>query len=143
MILKEAYDNELTNLKRRKCILKLIKVILRPEKEFELKDVLSGIGYHGITSKESAGFGEHKKVIKQVYRGKVYEQRADAVKRKELEFVVPDDKVEKVIETIRKVAATNQGGDGRIYISSLDDAIHIHTGDRHLGDSSEDGLENI
>jgi len=120
--------------------LKLIKVILRPEKEFEVKDVLSGIGYHGITSKDCYGFGESKKVVKQVYRGKVYEQRVDAVKRKELEFVVPDDRLEKVIETIRKVAVTNQGGDGRIYVSTLDESIHIHTGDKHLGDSSEDEL---
>ncbi len=121
--------------------MKLFKVILRPEKEFVLKDVLSGIGYHGITSKDSAGLGESKKVVKQVYRGKVYEQRVDAVKRKELEFVVPDDKVEKVIETIRKVAVTEQGGDGRIYVSTLDESIHIHTGDNHLGDSSEDELK--
>jgi len=117
--------------------MKLLKVILRPEKEFVLKDVLSGIGYHGITSKDSAGLGESKKIIKQVYRGKVYEQRVDAVKRKELEFVVPDDKAQKVIETIRKVAVTEQGGDGRIYVSTLDESIHIHAGDTHLGDSSE------
>ena len=119
-------------------IMKLFKVVLRPEKEFVLKDVLSGIGYHGITSKDSAGLGESKKIVKQVYRGKVYEQRVDAVKRKELEFVVPDDKVEKVIETIRNVAVTEQGGDGRIYVSTLDESIHIHTGDTHSGDSSED-----
>ena len=81
-------------------------------------------------------------MIKQVYRGKVYEQRVDSVKREELEFVVPDDKVEKVLETIRSVAATTLGGDGRIYISTLDDAIHIHSGDKHMGDSSEKGLEN-
>ncbi|MGR3173879.1 MAG: P-II family nitrogen regulator [Candidatus Scalindua sp.] len=118
--------------------MKLFKVILRPEKEFVLKDVLSGIGYHGITSKDSAGLGESKKVVKQVYRGKVYEQRVDAVKRKELEFVVPDDKVQKVIETIRNVAVTEQGGDGRIYVTTLDESIHIHTGDTHSGDSSED-----
>jgi nitrogen regulatory protein P-II 2 len=122
--------------------MKLIKAILRPEKLFEVKDVLSGIGYHGITAKDSSGFGESKKVVKQVYRGKVYEQRIDAVKRKEIEFVVPDDKVEKVVETIRKIATTAQGGDGRIYISTLDDAIHIHTGDKHLGDSSEEDLKD-
>jgi len=52
--------------------MKLVKAIVRSEKEFELKDVLSGIGYHGITSKDSAGFGESKKVFKQIYRGKVY-----------------------------------------------------------------------
>ncbi len=121
--------------------MKLVKVILRPEKLFEVKDVLSGIGYHGITAKDSSGFGESKKTIKQVYRGKVYEQRTDTVKRKELEFVVKDDKAEKVVETIRKIATTAQGGDGRIYISTLDDAIHIHSGDRHLGDSSEEELK--
>ncbi len=43
--------------------MKLFKVILRPEKEFVLKDVLSGIGYHGITSKDSAGLGESKKKL--------------------------------------------------------------------------------
>ncbi len=135
--------------------MKLIKVILRPEKEFELKDVLCGIGYHGITSKESAGFGESKKIIRQGYRGdtigpfdkffalaKVSEQRADAVKRKEIEFVVPDDKVEKVVETIRKIATTAQEGDGRIYIFPMENAIHIHTGDKHLGDSCEEDLKN-
>ncbi len=118
--------------------MKLVKAIIRPEKEFEVKDVLSGIGYHGITSKDSAGFGESKKVIKQVYRGKVYEQRVDAIKRKEIEVVTPDDKVEKVIEAIRNVAKTEQGGDGRIYILPLENAIHIHSGDIHIGDSTEE-----
>ncbi len=135
--------------------MKFIKVVFRPEKEFELKDVLCSIGYHGITAKESAGFGESKKIIRQGYRGdttgpfdkyfalaKVSEQRADAVKRKEIEFVVPDDKVEKVVETIRKTTATAQGGDGRIYIFPMENAIHIHSGDRHLGDSSEEDLKN-
>ncbi len=121
--------------------MKLFKVILRPEKTFELKDVLSGLGYHGITTKESLGLGEHKKTIKQVYRGKVYEQRTDTIKRAEMEFVVQDNEAGKIIETIRNIAATSQGGDGRIYLSTLDDAIHIHSGDKHLGNSSEEGLE--
>ena len=120
--------------------MKLIKVILRPEKTMELKDALSGLGYHGITAKHASGFGESKKVIKQVYRGKIYEQRVDAIKREELEFVVADYRVESVIKTIRDVVATEQGGDGRIYISTLDNAIHISSGDRHLGDSSETGF---
>ncbi len=46
--------------------MKLIKVILRPEKTLELKDALSSLGYHGITAKDISGFGESKKVIKQV-----------------------------------------------------------------------------
>ena len=120
--------------------MKLIKVIIRPEKTMELKDALSGLGYHGITAKHASGFGEQKKTVKQIYRGKVYEQRVDAIKREELEFVVADYRVESVIKTIRDVVATEQGGDGRIYISTLDNAIHISSGDRHLGDSSETGF---
>ncbi len=77
--------------------MKLIKVILRPEKTYELKDALASLGYHGITAKDSSGFGESKKVIKQVFRGKVYTKRLDAVKREELEFVVADYRVESVI----------------------------------------------
>ena len=122
--------------------MKLVKVILRPEKTYELKDALSGLGYHGITAKEVLGLGENKQTIKQVYRGNVYEQRVDAVKRQEIEFVVQDDKVEKVVNTIRNVAATGQGGDGRIYILPMENAVHIHSGDKHLGDSSEEILEN-
>lgn len=123
--------------------MKLFKVILRPEKEAELKDVLRGIGYHGITSKDCMGLGEQKKTITQIYRGRVYEQRVDSIKRKEMEFVVPDDRVVKAVQTIRKIAATDQGGDGRIYISTLDDSIHIHSGDKHVGDSSEEGLASV
>ncbi len=122
--------------------MKLIKVIMRPEKTYELKDILTGIGYHGITAKACSGFGESKKVVKQIYRGKVYEQRVDAVKREELEFVVPDDKVEKVIETIRNVGSTEQGADGRIYVSTLDESVHIHSGDRHMGDASEKDIKD-
>lgn len=59
--------------------MKLVKVIMRPERALELKDVLSGIGFHGITSKDCHGFGESKKVVRQVYRGKVYEQRVDTI----------------------------------------------------------------
>ncbi len=120
--------------------MKLIKVVFRPEKTLDLKDALTALGFHGITFKTNFGFSEQKKKIRQIFCGKVYEKRVDATKRADIEFVVPDDKVEKVVETIRKIAKTSQGGDGRIYISTLDDAIHIHSGDRHLGDSSETGF---
>ncbi len=120
--------------------MKIIKVIMRPEKTFKLKDALHNLGYHGITTKESLGYGEQKSVIKEIYRGRVFEERTETIKRVELEFVVSDDNTEKIIETIRNIAKTDQGGDGRIYISSLDDSIHIHSGDKHLGDKSEEGL---
>ena len=122
--------------------MKLVKAITRPEKALAVKDILSGSGYHGITTTDCYGYGESKKIVKQIYRGKVYEQRVDAVKRTELEFVVPDDKVENVIRTIRNVAVTNQGADGRIYIFAMNDSVHIHSGDKHFGDYSEKGLKD-
>lgn len=122
--------------------MKLVKVIMRPEKVFELKDVLSGIGYHGITVKECSGFGEHKTTIKQLYRGITYDTRSDIFKRVELEFIAQDEKVESVVKTIRNIASTDKGGDGRIYILPLENAIHIHTGDTHSGFMDEGLLEN-
>jgi nitrogen regulatory protein P-II 1 len=121
----------------------LVKVILRPEKAHALKDILTGIGYHGITTKEIAGYGEQKQTIKQVYRGKVYEQVVDTVKRAELEFVAPDNKIEKVIKVIRDTVSTGQGGDGRIYVLPMKDAIHIGSGSTHSGDSSEEDLTDV
>ncbi len=119
--------------------MKLIRAITRPEKALALKDILSDIGYHGITTNDCCGYGESKKIVKQMYRGKVYEQRVDAIKRTEIEFVVPDDKVDYVIKTIRNVAVTNSGGDGRIYIFAMNGSVHIHSGGKHLGDSRVEG----
>jgi nitrogen regulatory protein PII len=106
----------------------------------DVKDVLTELGYHGITSKHTFGYGESKKIVKQIYRGKVYEQRTDAVKREELEFVVADYRVKSVIDSIRSVTKTEEGADGRIYVFPIEQSIHIHTGDRHIGDSTETGF---
>ncbi len=122
--------------------MKLIRAIIRPEKALELKDILSGSGYHGINTTDCHGYGESKKIVKQIYRGKSFEQRADAVKRTELELVVPDNKVDNVIRTIRNIAVTNHGADGRIYVFSMNDSVHIHSGEVHLGDASEKELKD-
>ncbi len=122
--------------------MKLVRAITRPEKALALKDLLSDSGYHGITTIECHGYGESKHIVKQIYRGKVYEQRVDAIKRTEIEFVVPDDKVENVIRTIRNVAVTNHGADGRIYVLPINGSVHAHSGCIHLGDSSEENLKD-
>ena len=121
----------------------LVKALLRPEKVSILKDTFSGLGYHGITINECSGCGEQKTTIKQMYRGRVYEQVVDTVKRVAIEFVVPDSKIEKVVDVIRNTVSTGQGGDGRIYILPMRDAIHIHSGSKHLGDSSEKELSDV
>jgi nitrogen regulatory protein PII len=121
--------------------MKLVKVIIRPEKKFALKDVLADIGCHGITSRECSGFAESKKTIREVYSGRVYEQRDDVVKREEMEFVVPDNKVKEVLERVQLVAATDEGADGRIYVSALEESVHIHNGKEHTGDGNESDLD--
>ena len=120
--------------------MKLIRAITRPEKALALKDLLADSGYHGIMNTECYGYGESKKIVKQIYRGKVYEQRVDAVKREELEFIVADYRVKSVIDSIRSVTKTEEGGDGRVYVLPIEQSIHIHTGDRHIGDSTETGF---
>ncbi|MGR3319218.1 MAG: P-II family nitrogen regulator [Candidatus Anammoxibacter sp.] len=119
--------------------MKLVKAILKSERAVVLKDELQNLGYHGITTRVISGYIENRAMVKQVYRGRVFEQRVDAVKRVELELVVVDNKVDDVIGTIKEVGKTGQGGDGRIYILTLDDAIHIDSGTKHMGDSSEEG----
>ena len=121
--------------------MKLVKVIIRPEKKFALKDVLANMGCHGITTKVCSGFGESKDTIKEVYNGRVYEQRNDVSNREEMEFVVPDDKVNEAIENVKKVGATDDGADGRVYVSALEQSIHVHDGSEHRGDADENDLE--
>ncbi len=117
--------------------MKLVKVIMRPEKKFALKDVLADLGCHGITTRECSGFAESSKTINEVYSGRVYEQRSDVVKREEMEFVVPANKVKEVLENVQMVAATDDGADGRIYVSALEESVHIHNGSKHSGDGNE------
>ena len=117
--------------------MKLVKVIIRPEKKFAVKHVLADLGYHGITTKACSGFGESKETIREVYSGRVYEKRSDVINREEMEFVVPDNKVKEVLERVQLVAATDEGADGRIYVSALEESVHIHNGSDHLGDGNE------
>ena len=63
--------------------MELVKVIMRPEKKFALKDVLADMGCHGITTKECSEFGESKETIKEIYNGRVYEQRTDVSNKRE------------------------------------------------------------
>ena len=121
--------------------MKLVKVIIRPEKKFALKDVLANMGCHGITTKACSGFGESKEIIREDYHGVVYERRNDFSNREEMEFVVPDDKVNEVLENVKKVAATDDGADGRIYVSALEQSVHVHNGSEHRGDQNEFYLE--
>jgi len=119
----------------------LIKAIVLPERVVMIKDTLQEQGFHGITTKNSHGYGEQKLTVKKVYRGHVFEERVDAVSRVELELVVGEDKVDEVIDIIRDSGSSGEGGDGRIYVFPLARSIHIGSGTKHLGCQEEEDEE--
>jgi nitrogen regulatory protein P-II 1 len=106
--------------------MKKIEAIIKPFKLDEVKESLSGIGVQGLTVTEVKGFGRQKGHT-ELYRGAEYV--VDFLPKVKLEIIVSDDKVTEVVETIEKAAKTGRIGDGKIFISAIDNAIRIRTGE--------------
>ena len=106
--------------------MKKIEAIIRPFKIEELKTALSEIGLHGMTITEVRGFGRQKGHTEH-YRGAEY--TVDFVPKMKVEVTCSDDNMQKVVETILRVAQTGQTGDGKIFVSDLQDVIRIRTGE--------------
>ncbi|KPQ33669.1 MAG: nitrogen regulatory protein P-II 1 [Phormidesmis priestleyi Ana] len=106
--------------------MKKIEAIVRPEKLQEVKTALVNIGATGMTLEDVRGFGRQKGQTS-TYRGISY--TVEFLTKKRLVLVVPDDQLEKVIDTITTAAATGTIGDGKIFVSSVDQAIRIRTGE--------------
>jgi nitrogen regulatory protein PII len=111
--------------------MKLITAIIKPFKLEEVKDALSEVGIEGMTVTEVKGFGRQKGHT-EIYRGSEY--TVDFLPKVKLEVAVPDDSVAKVVTTIVKAAKTGKIGDGKIFVTSLEDVIRIRTEER--GDSA-------
>jgi nitrogen regulatory protein P-II 1 len=107
--------------------LKKVEAIIKPFKLDEVKDALTQIGIKGNTVTEVKGFGRQKGHT-ELYRGAEYV--VDFLPKIKLEVVVPDNLVEKVIETIVGAAKTGRIGDGKIFVTSIDDVVRIRTGER-------------
>ena len=107
--------------------MKKIEAIIKPFKLDEVKDALNQIGLKGITVLEAKGFGRQKGHT-ELYRGAEYV--VDFLPKVKLELIVENDMVEKAVEAIRSSAQTGRIGDGKIFISSVEDAIRIRTGER-------------
>ncbi len=107
--------------------MKKIEAIIKPFKLDDVKEALTDIGIQGMTVSEAKGYGRQKG-HKEVYRGAEY--AVDFVPKLKIEIVADDDMVEKVIETLQKAAYTGKIGDGKIFVSRIDDAIRIRTGER-------------
>ena len=107
--------------------MKKIEAIIKPFKLDEVKEALQEIGLKGITVTEAKGFGRQKGHT-ELYRGAEYV--VDFLPKVKLEIVVEDTLVERAIEAIQQAAHTGRIGDGKIFVSLLEDAIRIRTGER-------------
>jgi nitrogen regulatory protein P-II 1 len=104
-----------------------IEAVIQPSKLDAVKDALVEIGVQGITIMEARGHGRQKGHT-EFYRGSEYS--VDLLPKIKLETVVPDDMVEKVIQAIMTVARTGAIGDGKIFVSKVDEAIRIRNDER-------------
>ncbi|MBM3870749.1 MAG: P-II family nitrogen regulator [Verrucomicrobia bacterium] len=107
--------------------MKKIEAIIKPFKLEEVKDALRELGVTGMTVTEVKGFGRQKGHT-EIYRGSEY--TVDFLPKTKLEVAVADSLVKAVVEAITKAAKTGKIGDGKIFISPLEDAIRIRT-DEH------------
>ncbi|MHC1790074.1 P-II family nitrogen regulator [Solidesulfovibrio sp.] len=106
--------------------MKKIEVITRPYKLDEIKEKLTSIGIKGMTVSEVKGFGRQRGHT-EVYRGAEYQ--VDFVPKVKMELVVEDGVAAEVIKAIQAAAQTGEVGDGKIFVSTIDEVVRIRTGE--------------
>jgi nitrogen regulatory protein P-II 1 len=107
--------------------MKKIEAIIKPFKLDEVKDALHEVGIKGITVTEAKGFGRQKGHT-ELYRGAEYV--VDFLPKVKIEVVLDESQVERAVEAIQQAAQTGRIGDGKIFVSTVDEAIRIRTGER-------------
>jgi nitrogen regulatory protein P-II 2 len=106
--------------------MKIVMAIIKPFKLEEVRDGLTAIGVHGLTVTEVKGYGRQKGHT-EIYRGAEY--AVSFLPKIKIEVAVSDELVGKVIEAITTAARTGQIGDGKIFVSSIEKAVRIRTGE--------------
>ncbi len=109
------------------CKMKKIEAIVKPFKLDEVKNALTTIGVQGMTVTEVKGFGRQRGHT-EVYRGAEY--KIDFLPKVKIEVIVTDEMASQVIETIERTSKTGKIGDGKIFISAVDEVFRIRTGER-------------
>ena len=107
--------------------MKMITAIIKPFKLDDVRDAVAEIGIQGMTVSEVRGFGRQKGHT-ELYRGAEYV--VDFLPKVKIELVIEDNLVERAIEAIQEAAQTGRIGDGKIFVSTIDEAIRIRTGER-------------
>ncbi|WP_061935464.1 P-II family nitrogen regulator [Aureimonas sp. AU22] len=106
--------------------MKKVEAIIKPFKLDEVKEALQDVGLQGITVIEAKGFGRQKGHT-ELYRGAEYV--VDFLPKVKIEIVLADEAVEAAVEAIRKAAQTGRIGDGKIFVSHVEEAVRIRTGE--------------
>ena len=107
--------------------MKKIEAVIKPFKLDEVKEALHEVGIKGITVTEAKGFGRQKGHT-ELYRGAEYV--VDFLPKVKVEVVIEEGLVERAVEAIQQAAHTGRIGDGKIFVSGVDEAIRIRTGER-------------
>jgi len=107
--------------------MKKIEAIIKPFKLTEVKDALNEIGIQGMTVSEVKGFGRQKGHT-EIYRGSEY--TVDFLPKNKIELVVADNQVEAAVTAIVKAAKTGKIGDGKVFVSNIEQAVRIRTEER-------------
>jgi nitrogen regulatory protein PII len=110
--------------------MKKIEAIIKPFKLEEVKDALGQIGIEGMTISEVKGFGRQKGHT-EIYRGSEY--TVDFLPKIKIELVIPDEKLDGAVEAIVRTAKTGKIGDGKVFVSMIDEAVRIRTEERGAG----------
>jgi len=106
--------------------MKKIEAIIKPFKLDEVKEALQALGITGMTVLEAKGFGRQKGHT-EIYRGAEYV--VDFLPKLKIELVVPSDQTEAIIDAIKTVAGTGKIGDGKIFVTDVEQALRIRTGE--------------
>ena len=106
--------------------MKIVMAIIKPFKLDEVRDALTGIGVHGLTVTEVKGYGRQKGHT-EIYRGTEY--AVNFLPKIKVEVVLADDMVDQAVEAIVKAAHTGKIGDGKIFVSPVEQVIRIRTGE--------------
>jgi len=107
--------------------MKMVEAIVKPYKLDEVKEALTKVGVQGMTVAEVKGFGRQKGHT-ELYRGAEYS--VDFLPKVKIQILVPDDKAAGVVDVITAAARTGKIGDGKIFVSTVEEVIRIRTGEK-------------
>jgi len=107
--------------------MKMVEAIIKPFKLDDVKEALTKVGINGMTVEEVRGFGRQKGHT-ELYRGAEY--TVDFLPKVKIQILVPEDKAAKVVEAITNNARTGKIGDGKIFVTDIEEVIRIRTGEK-------------